>query len=80
MSIKESIRFVNEHSLELQEKFSGKYIALIGEKIIAVGDTVVEVDRKAQLVAEGIMYLVEFVERGDLHAFSLTISNEKSES
>ena len=70
MSIKESIRFVNEHSLELQEKFSGKYIALIGEKIIAVGDTVVEVDRKAQLVAEGIMYLVEFVERGDLQAFS----------
>ncbi len=77
MSLKDSINFVNKHSLELQEKYSGKYIALIGEEIIAIGDTIAEVDRKAKLVAENKPYLVEFVERGDLHAYSFEISNKK---
>ena len=77
MSLKDSINYVNKHALELQKKYSGKYIALIGEEIIAAGDTVAEVDRKARIISENQPYLVEFVERGDLHAFSFTVSDEK---
>ena len=77
MSLKDSIKFVNKHSIELQEKYSGKFIALLGEEVIAVGDTIPEVDSKAKLIAEKNPYLVEFVERGDLHAYNFEISNKK---
>lgn len=36
------------HSQELFEKYHGKHLAIIGEKIIAIGETALEVFKKAK--------------------------------
>ncbi len=71
ISITKSAQWVDEHALDLQKRYAGKYIAVQDEKVIAVGNTIPEVNAKAKLVVQGKPFLIEFVERGDLHAFSI---------
>ncbi|UCF08047.1 MAG: hypothetical protein JSW28_10480 [Thermoplasmata archaeon] len=35
----EESEYLYGHSKELQEKYAGKYVAILGDKIIAVGNT-----------------------------------------
>lgn len=37
-----------EHSQELFEKYHGKHLAIVGEQIIAVGESAIEVFKKAK--------------------------------
>ncbi len=69
MSITKSIQWLYANYASLQENYSGKYIAIFKERIIAVGDSVEEVDSKAELsVPKDEEYLIEFIDRGDLYA------------
>jgi len=40
-------KWIVEHFEELVDRYGGKYIAVINEEIVAVGDSPVEVDRKS---------------------------------
>ena len=40
--------WVVEHFSELVEKYAGKYVAVVNETLIAVGDTGKEVEQKAR--------------------------------
>ncbi|MHA2365546.1 MAG: DUF5678 domain-containing protein [Candidatus Hodarchaeales archaeon] len=76
MSITESIRWVHSNYEKLLEKYSGKYLAIFNSDIIAVGETIGEVETKVELILKNNgEYLVEFIDRGDLHAYSIEISN-----
>ena len=43
-----SQRWIVKHFEKLVEKYGGKYIAVVDEKIVAIGDSPKEVDRKAR--------------------------------
>lgn len=78
MSITETIRWIDSNSAQLQEKYSGRYVAVQINVVIAVGETYNEVYRKAKLISPEKEFVVEFVDRGDLHAFHLEVPNKKS--
>jgi len=40
--------WIIRHSQELFEKYHGKHLAIVGEKIIAIGETALEVFKKAK--------------------------------
>ncbi len=40
-------KWITKHFEELVDRYGGKYIAVVNEKVVAVGDSPVEVDRKA---------------------------------
>jgi len=41
--------WILRHSQELFEKYHGKHLAIVGETIIAIGETALEAFRKAKL-------------------------------
>ena len=40
--------WINEHFSELVNKYAGKYIAVVNQKLVAVGDSGIEVETKAR--------------------------------
>lgn len=54
--------WIIEHEKELEEKYSGKYVAVIDEKIVAVERTSLEADRKGREKTKKIP-LVTYVPR-----------------
>ena len=46
--MKKSQKWIIEHFEELVDKYGGKYIAVVNDEIVAVGESSVEVDRKAR--------------------------------
>lgn len=40
--------WLTEHSLELSREYRGKWIAIHNGRVISIGDTAVEVDKKAR--------------------------------
>jgi len=40
--------WIVEHFSELVEKYAGKYVAVVNEQLVAVGDTRIEVEKKAR--------------------------------
>ncbi|MFW9993375.1 MAG: DUF5678 domain-containing protein [Candidatus Odinarchaeota archaeon] len=68
MALNDSIKWVHDNYHKLQEKYSGKYISVYKGEIIATGDSIDEVESKTELIlTNDEEYLVEFIERGDLH-------------
>ncbi len=51
-----------EHSLEIQEKYAGKWIAVHDGNIIGVGDTAPEAVEQAEQKAPGADYILEAVD------------------
>jgi len=43
-----SQRWIVKHFEELVERYGGKYIAVVDKKIVAIGNSPAEVDRKAR--------------------------------
>ena len=43
-----SQKWITEHFEELVEKYGGKYLAVVDEKIVAIGDSPKEVDKEAR--------------------------------
>ena len=74
-----SIEWVDAHFDELQEKFAGKYIAIVNSQIISVGDSFEEVSRKAKRITKEEI-LIDFIDRGDLHAYNIRISCKKTQT
>lgn len=44
----ESHEYLLKHSQELSEKYPGKYIAIVGDKLVAIGHTELEVFKKSK--------------------------------
>ena len=44
----ETYEFLLKHSQELSEKYPGRYIAIVGNEVVAVSDSGVEVFKKAK--------------------------------
>ena len=80
MALNESLIWLEENFPNLQEKYAGKYIAVQNKEIIAVGDTYSEAYRKAKLVSPEKEFVIDFIDRGDLHAFTITDTNKESSS
>ncbi len=81
MSIAKSIQWLYANYAILQGKYSGKYVAIFKEDIIATGDSFEEVDSKAKLIIpKDKEYLIEFIERGDLYAYNITVSSNSPRS
>lgn len=59
--------WLTEHSLEIHQKYAGKWIAVLDGEVIGVGDTAVEAARQADEAQPGGDYILEKVER-DLDA------------
>ena len=57
--------FVAEHSQELFEKYSGKYIAVVDNKLVAVGDSNLEVFKKAEKKCRKKMIRISYIPRKD---------------
>jgi len=51
MESKEFI-WLREHYAELQEKYPGKVVAIVGDKVVGVGDSISEVEKQLKGVAE----------------------------
>ncbi len=41
-------KFIYEHSKELQEKYAGKYVAVVGGKVIAIANTFLEAVKEVE--------------------------------
>ena len=80
MAINDSLLWLEENFPNLQKKYAGKYIAVQNKEIIAVGNTYPETYRKAKLVSPEKEFTIDFIDRGDLHAFTITDTNEVSVS
>lgn len=52
-----------EHSLEIQEKYSGKWIAVHKDGVIGVGDTATEAADHARQSAPGADFVLEAVDK-----------------
>jgi hypothetical protein len=79
--INKSIHWLHSNYKNLQQKYAGKYIAIFNEQIIAMGESFEETDLKAKLIVpDNKEYLIEFIERGDLYAYSSSISSNSSRS
>ena len=72
-----SIVWLDSHLDELQERFAGKFIAVVNDKVIAVGDSFEETLRKAKRLTDDEI-LINFVDRGDLHAYYIRVSRQKT--
>ncbi|HKZ42955.1 MAG TPA: DUF5678 domain-containing protein, partial [Candidatus Hodarchaeales archaeon] len=58
-----SIAWLDSHLDEIQERFAGKFIAVVNDKVIAVGDSFEETLRKAKRLTDDEI-LINFVDRG----------------
>lgn len=79
MSLTKSIQWLYGNYKILQEKYSGKYVAIFEEQVIAIGESVEEVDSKVKLILpKDKEFLIEFIERGDLYAYDIRVSSNSS--
>ena len=55
--------WIVEHFSELVTKYAGKYVAVVNEELVAVGDSGKEVEDKAREIAPDKMPSVMFIPR-----------------
>jgi len=58
----EGFAWLTEHSREIYEKYSGKWIAVLDGEIVGVGDTATEAARQADVKHAGAAYVLEAVD------------------
>lgn len=74
MSLGEIIQWIDENYHSMQDKYAGKYISVRNKEVLATGDSIDEVIQKTQrLLPKDTHFHIEFIERGDLHAFNIGI-------
>ncbi len=56
-----------EHSLEIYEKYAGRWIAVFNGAVIATGDTADEAARAADMNHQGELYILEWIEPESEH-------------
>ena len=62
-------KWIDENYPELEQKYAGRYIAVAGGRIIAVGDSAGEVNAKVKLLRpKDRQVLIAQIAYGDLHA------------
>lgn len=61
MAVDEESRYLYGHSKELQGKYAGKYVAILGGKIIAVGNTFLEVHKEVENKSSGRLPLIAYI-------------------
>ena len=62
--------WVSKNLKDLQKRYSGKFIAVSHEKVIAVADNWEDIERRAkQALKPKESFIVEYIESGDLYAF-----------
>lgn len=54
--------WLSEHSLEIYEKYAGKWIAVCGGEVVGVGETAVEAARQAEEKRPKERYILEKVD------------------
>lgn len=54
--------WLTEHSTEICEKYSGKWIAVLNGEVVGVGDTATEAAGQAEEKHEGADYVLESVD------------------
>lgn len=57
--------FLLEHSQELSKKYPGKYIAVVDNKLVALGNSNLEVFRKAKKAYPGKLISISYLPRKD---------------
>jgi hypothetical protein len=58
----EDFAWLTEHSHEIYEKYSGKWIAVLDGQVIGVGETATEAARQADTEHPGAEYILEAVD------------------
>ena len=58
----EDFAWLAEHSLEIYEKFPGKWIAVLGGEIVGVGNTATEAADQAEVKHPEAKYILEWVD------------------
>jgi hypothetical protein len=56
-------KWMTQHSMELQEKYAGKWIAVYGEEVVGVGDTALEAAQQARRSAKPGDYILHAFDR-----------------
>ncbi len=65
--------WVSNNLNDLQKKYPGKFIAVSYERVVAVADNWEDIERRAKQVLKlNESFIVEFIESGDLYAFTLS--------
>lgn len=54
--------WLTEHSREIYEKYSGKWIAVLDGEVVGVGETATEAARQAEAEHPGSKYILEAVD------------------
>jgi len=54
--------WLTEHSLEIYEKYAGKWIAVYGGAVVGVGETAVEAAEQAEAKHPGAEFILEAVD------------------
>ncbi len=54
--------WLTEHSRQICEEYSGKWVAVLNGEIIGVGDTATEAAQRAEQEHEGADYILESVD------------------
>lgn len=57
--------FLAEHSQELSKKYPGKYVAMVDDKLVAVGGSNLEVFRKAKKKYPKKLVSIAYIPRED---------------
>ena len=57
--------FVAEHSQEFFKKYSGKYLAVVDNELVAVGDSSLEVFKKAEKKCPKKLIRISYIPRKD---------------
>lgn len=54
--------WLTEHSLEIYEKYSGKWIAVFNEEVVGVGNTATEAAEQAEAKYPNQRYILEAID------------------
>jgi len=61
----DNVDYFLKHSGELSRKYPGKYIAIVGNKLVAIGDNNKEVFLKAKRKFSGKIISISYIPRKD---------------
>lgn len=63
IAMDEESKYIYEHSKELQEEYAGKYVAIIGNNVIAIANTYLEAFKEIEKKVTDRVPLIAYIPR-----------------